>query len=93
MAANCQAAATGLSDSSISPSAALRNQADKAFVGAKLGDLGDRADTETLLPAAYFPTTLDQHHTEPRFPTPQQLGKHDQVALLEDAQPQWHVRE
>ena len=74
-------------------SAALRNQADKAFLGAKLGDLGDRADTEALLPTAYFPTALDQHHTEPRFLLPQQLGKHDQVALLEDAQAQRHVRE
>ena len=31
-------------------SAALRNQADKAFLSAKLCDLGDRADTEALLP-------------------------------------------
>jgi hypothetical protein len=79
--------------SDLEPSAALRNQADKAFLGAKLGDLGDRADTEALLPTAYLPTALDQHHTEPRFLVSQQLGKHDQVAFLEDAQAQRHVRE
>ena len=73
-------------------SAALRNQADKAFLSAKLGNFGDRADTEALLPTAHF-RRADQHHAEPRFLASQQLGKHDQVALLEDAQAQRHIRE
>ena len=46
-------------------STALSNQADKAFLGTKLGDLGDRANTEALLPAAHLAPALDQHDTEP----------------------------
>ena len=75
----------------ISMAAALRNQPDEAFLRAKLGDLGDCADTEALLSTASTTTALDQHYTEPR-PRLEQPGQHDQVASSKTAA-QWHGRE
>ena len=75
------------------PPAALRHQPDEALLGPELGDLGQRAHPEPLLPAAHLAAALDQHHPELRRVGLEQLGQHHQVALLEHPQPQRHVGE
>ena len=66
------------------PPAALSEQSHRAFLSAKLRDLGDRADTEALLATANLSATLDEHYAKSRFLVLQQLSKHDQVPLLEN---------
>src|SRR3954471_24626105 len=77
----------------LEPLGALSNQTDKSVLGTQLGDLGDGANTEPLLTTANLQTALDEHHAKPRVLAFQQLGKHDQVPLLEDPEPQGHVGE
>jgi hypothetical protein len=68
----------------LKPPAALSEQSHRAFLSAKLRDLGDRADTEALLATANLSASLDEHYAKSRFLVLQQLSKHDQVPLLEN---------
>jgi hypothetical protein len=46
--------------------AALSDQANETSLGAKLSDLGNRANTEAVLATADLPATFDQHHAKSR---------------------------